>query len=101
MGSGSSVTKNHPTVGQVPSGAVVARDGCVYFMPLDARQFLRLDPTTRTTSLVGDELEGAMKYTSAAIAPNGRIHCCPSTARRVSSALLPGVKPADPHASSM
>jgi len=68
------------------SAAVVGLDGKVYFIPGSSKQFMILDPVTDMVEYTdfGLEFEPFSHYwSSAVIAPNGKIICAPSFSNKI------------------
>ena len=58
------------------TGAVGA-DGRLYFPPFVATRVLRIDPTTHTVELIGEELGGGKKWLGAFTGPDGCVYGTP------------------------
>mmetsp|Transcript_45083 Transcript_45083/g.45491 ORF Transcript_45083/g.45491 Transcript_45083/m.45491 type:complete len:89 (-) Transcript_45083:416-682(-) len=55
----------------------------MYYMPFDAKQVLRLDSSTLRTTLVGNEYQGAWKWSGGAKGKHGIIYDVPFHHKRV------------------
>lgn len=69
--------------GKYLGGAKSAIDGCIYGVPGHARRVLRIDPGTKTTTLVGPAYEGKYKWLRAVEGPDGALYGIPCHANRV------------------
>ena len=63
----------------------VALDGCIYFMPLDARRIMKIDPNNNDAmSSVGDDLgRGYGKYIGTVIGIDGCVYGIPDRSNRI------------------
>ena len=65
------------------SGGVLAADGNIYGIPLNATQVLRFDPRTQQATRVGAELPGGYKWFGGVLAADGNIYGIPFDATQV------------------
>ena len=71
------------------AGAILAPNGCIYFIPYTADRVMRLDPETGTAELIGDTLTAtnagyaSNKYWGGVLGPDGIIYCIPYYAKYV------------------
>ena len=63
-------------------GGVLAPNGKIYGIPLNATQILEFDPSTGTTNLIGS-LSGTNKWAGGVLAPNGKIYGIPYNATQI------------------
>ena len=64
-------------------GGVLAADGNIYGIPLNATQVLRFDPRTQQATRVGAELPGGYKWSGGVLAADGNIYGIPFDATQV------------------
>ena len=65
-------------------GSVLARNGYIYLIPFYANKVLKIDPSTNTTTLIGDDLgEGRAKWSGSRDGKNGCIYGVPCRAKAV------------------
>ena len=65
-------------------GACSPHDGCLYYVPGEAKRVLKFDPATGTCELIGPELKGGEgKYATAVLGDDGKIYGIPVEAERV------------------
>jgi hypothetical protein len=76
-------------------GGVLAPNGRIYCIPLNATQVLEIDPVTQTTNLFGNLSADANKFRSGVLAPNGKIYGIPSNATQVLEIGLDNTQPDD------
>lgn len=70
-------------MGRWISGAL-ALDGCIYFMPYNARRILKLDPGNDSLCSVGDDCGGGQKkYDGAAVGSEGYLYGIPHQSTRI------------------
>ncbi len=63
---------------------VLALDGCIYFMPHNARSILKIDPKNDAISSVGDDLgNGMWKYSDTILGSDGFIYGIPDFSNRI------------------
>ena len=63
----------------------LALDGCIYYMPSDARRIMKLDPNNSDTmSSVGDDLgRNGWKYSGTVVGIDGCVYGIPSRSKRI------------------
>lgn len=57
--------------------------GCLYFIPSNAEQVLKIDPAAQEVSVVGPEFAGDFKWAGAVKAPDGQIYGIPYNSESV------------------
>ena len=62
---------------------VLAPNGNIYFVPINASKVLELNPDTLTTRLIGNNLIGNDKWISGVLAPNGNIYFAPRNINQI------------------
>lgn len=73
-----SETEYGSSTGGTYSGAILAQDGQVYFVPSNADSMGVIDPATDTFSILdaGSFAAGDRKFAGGVLAPNGKVHGC-------------------------
>eukprot|EP00038_Savillea_parva_P011835 m.200439 g.200439 ORF g.200439 m.200439 type:complete len:428 (+) comp21051_c0_seq1:132-1415(+) len=64
-------------------GGALGDDGCVYGVPCNAEQVLKINPRTREVTVIGPTFEGRQKWYGGIKAASGAIYGIPHTARGV------------------
>merc|ERR1712224_900138 len=65
------------------NGATVGQDGRIYCIPANARSVLVIDPSTKSTLLLGDVGAGSKKWRNGVLALDGNIYGIPFDDRSV------------------
>ena len=58
-------------------GNLAAPDGCIYGIPVQARQVSKFNPVDRSMTHIGPDFGGGRKWSSGAMTDNGVIYCPP------------------------
>jgi flagellar P-ring protein FlgI len=72
-GDGNKVTKNHPTVGRIPGGAVVERSAAIDFQGRSSLVLLLNDPDFSTSSRMAEAINRAFAQAVAAAVDSGQV----------------------------
>ena len=73
-----------PEAGEMWRSGALAQDGCIYFMPYNARRILQFDPEDESAVSVGEDLgDQHEKYENTVLSTNGWMYGIPNCSNRI------------------